>query len=55
MTQSLEELCASAFNAGLAPEPTLTVSAWADTFRFLSSIAASEPGMSRIFPREPQE
>ena len=38
------ELCAAAFGDGLAPEPALTVSAWADTFRFLSNTASAEPG-----------
>ena len=47
MTQSVAELCASAFAAGLAPEPRLEVSAWADTFRFLSSTASAEPSAWR--------
>ncbi len=47
MSASLPDLCTTAFNAGLAPEPLLTVSAWADSFRFLSSIASAEPGQWR--------
>lgn len=47
MTQSVTELCASAFAEGLAPEPSLSVSDWADAFRFLSSTASSEPGRWR--------
>ena len=42
MSQTLAELCAPAFAAGLAPEPSLEVSAWADTYRFLSGIASAE-------------
>ena len=44
MTLSIAELCAAAFGQGLAPDPDLTVSAWADEHRFLSSTASSEPG-----------
>src|SRR5438552_3652269 len=47
MPQSVAELCASAFGQGLAPEPLLTVSAWADQHRFLSSTASAEPGRWR--------
>ncbi|HMT45511.1 MAG TPA: phage terminase large subunit family protein [Novosphingobium sp.] len=32
---------------GLAPDPVLTVSEWSDRFRYLSSRAASEPGLYR--------
>jgi phage terminase large subunit GpA-like protein len=35
------------FFAGLMPDPILTVSAWADRHRVLSSSASSEPGMWR--------
>ncbi len=35
---------ALAFSQGLEPEPTTTVSAWADAHRFLSSTASAEPG-----------
>jgi phage terminase large subunit GpA-like protein len=41
------ELCASAFGQGLAPEPLLSLSDWADEFRFLSNTASSEPGRWR--------
>jgi phage terminase large subunit GpA-like protein len=44
MPPSLAELCATAFADGMAPEPTLSVSAWADSYRFLSSVASAEPG-----------
>jgi len=37
----------SAWLAGLAPDPTLTVSEWADRHRVLSSRAASEAGPYR--------
>src|SRR5512134_396995 len=47
MTQSVAELCAEAFGQGLAPEPLLTVSAWADAHRQLSSTASAEPGRWR--------
>jgi phage terminase large subunit GpA-like protein len=36
-----------AWSRGLSPEPTLTVSEWADKHRFLSSRASSEPGKYR--------
>lgn len=36
-----------AWKAGLAPDPALSVSEWADRHRFLSSRAASEPGPYR--------
>ncbi|GAB4227836.1 MAG: phage terminase large subunit family protein [Methyloligellaceae bacterium] len=38
---------ARAWRRGLAPDPALTVSEWADRFRFLSSRAASEAGRYR--------
>ena len=47
MTVAVAELCASAFGQSLAPEPLLTVSAWADAHRFLSSTASAEPGRWR--------
>ena len=37
----------SAFNEGLAPDPVLTVSEWADGNRMLSSKASAEPGRWR--------
>ena len=37
----------SAFNQGLAPDPVLTVSEWADGNRMLSSKASAEPGSWR--------
>lgn len=36
-----------AFNEGLKPDTVLTVSEWADAFRFLSQTASSEPGRFR--------
>ena len=36
-----------AWRSGLTPDPALTVSAWADTHRWLSSRAAAEPGRYR--------
>jgi phage terminase large subunit GpA-like protein len=47
VTRSVSELCAEAFGESLAPEPMLTVSAWADEHRQLSSTASSEPGRWR--------
>jgi phage terminase large subunit GpA-like protein len=47
VTRSVAELCAQAFGQSLAPEPSLTVSAWADEHRQLSSTASSEPGRWR--------
>src|SRR5205814_881172 len=44
---SIAELCATAFGRGLAPEPDLAVSEWADQYRFLSSTASAEPGQWR--------
>lgn len=38
---------AAAWRRGLAPDPALTVSAWADRYRFLSSRASSEAGRYR--------
>ena len=35
------------FLRGMAPEPTLSVSEWADTYRVLSSTASAEPGQWR--------
>ena len=35
------------FRAGLKPDPKLTVSEWADEYRFLSSRVAAEPGRYR--------
>lgn len=35
------------FIEGLKPEPRLTVSQWADTYRYLDSKAAAEPGLYR--------
>jgi phage terminase large subunit GpA-like protein len=37
----------TAWSRGLAPDPALTVSAWADRYRFLSSRASSEAGRYR--------
>jgi phage terminase large subunit GpA-like protein len=47
VTVTVAKLCAAAFGEGLAPEPLLTVSAWADAHRFLSSTASAEPGRWR--------
>jgi len=43
----MSEVYRSAFFAGLTPDPDLTVSAWADEFRFLSQKASAEPGRWR--------
>lgn len=43
----MELLPAKGLFDGLRPEPIITVSEWADEFRFLSEIAASEPGRWR--------
>jgi len=45
--QSVEQIYGDAFNAGLRPDPLLTVSEWADRYRRLSGKAASEPGPYR--------
>ena len=47
MSPSAAELCAKAFGDGLAPDLPLSVSAWADEFRVLSSTASAEPGRWR--------
>ena len=47
MSLDTDDLCARAFAAGLAPEQPLSVSAWADDHRFLSSTASAEPGRWR--------
>ena len=47
MSLDTDDLCARAFGAGLAPEQPLSVSAWADDHRFLSSTASAEPGRWR--------
>ncbi len=43
----------SAFLAGLAPDPLLTVSQWADTHRRLSQRASAEPGIWQSDARAP--
>lgn len=48
MTNSvLSEHYREGFVAGLTPDPDLTVSEWADQFRFLSQKASAEPGRWR--------
>jgi phage terminase large subunit GpA-like protein len=47
VTLSVSELCAAAFGQSLAPEPQLSVSDWADEYRFLSGTASAEPGRWR--------
>src|SRR2546422_7865475 len=42
-----ERVYLEGFLRGLAPEPTLSVSEWADTYRVLSSTASAEPGQWR--------
>src|SRR5579884_3595335 len=42
--QTATEIYNAAFNAGLKPDPLLTVSQWADRYRRLSGKAAAEPG-----------
>ena len=44
---TVADICAAAFADGITPEPTLTVSEWADQSRFLSNVASSEPGLWR--------
>jgi len=41
------EVVVKSFLAGLAPDPDLTVSEWADTYRMLSKKAAAEAGLWR--------
>lgn len=43
----MSEVYREAFFGGLTPDPDLTVSAWADEFRFLSQKASAEPGRWR--------
>jgi len=47
MSPTAADLCAQAFGEALAPEQPLSVSAWADAHRFLSSTASAEPGQWR--------
>jgi phage terminase large subunit GpA-like protein len=42
--QTATEIYNAAFNAGLRPDPVLTVSEWADRYRRLSGKSAAEPG-----------
>ena len=42
--QTATEIYNAAFNAGLRPDPVLTVSEWADRYRGLSGKSAAEPG-----------
>lgn len=42
-----EQVYLDGFLRGLAPEPVLTVSEWADTYRVLSTVASAEPGQWR--------
>ncbi len=53
------EVYLSSFSDGLRPDPTLTVSEWADAKRFLSQKAAAEPGPWRTsrtpYLREPMD
>ena len=42
-----DEVVAMMFSEGLKPIPRITVSEWADTYRMLSSVSASEPGKFR--------
>jgi phage terminase large subunit GpA-like protein len=54
-----ETLVEQAWAAGLAPEPSLTVSEWSDDHRILSARVASEPGRWRTdrtpYLREPMD
>lgn len=45
--QTADQVYFAAFKRGLAPEPALTVSEWADKHRVLSSVASGEPGQWR--------
>lgn len=47
MSSSVAELCAAAFGQGLTPEPSLSVSDWADEHRFLGTTSSAEPGRWR--------
>lgn len=47
MVNDAAEVYGQAFRDGLRPDPLLTVSEWADQFRFLSQRSASEPGRWR--------
>ncbi len=42
--QTVEEIYGAALAAGLRPDPLLTISEWADTYRTLSQRASAEPG-----------
>ncbi|MFN3595544.1 MAG: hypothetical protein ACK4TK_12835, partial [Thiobacillaceae bacterium] len=39
-----EALVGRSWRAALSPDPTLSVAAWADGHRILSSVASDEPG-----------
>lgn len=41
------DICLQGFLEGLRPDPILSVSDWADQFRFLSQRASAEPGRWR--------
>jgi len=42
-----EKICLEAFSRGLRPDPNLTVTEWADTYRVLPKKSSSEPGKYR--------
>ncbi len=44
MLQTAEEIYTAAAAAGARPDPLLTISAWADQYRILSTRASAEPG-----------
>ena len=44
MVQSASEIYSTAFMQGLRPDPLLTVSEWANTYRMLSTVDSGEPG-----------
>ena len=44
MWEATEYVVESVWRRGLAPDPILTVDAWADRYRMLSSVTSSEPG-----------
>lgn len=46
-TVSAEEVYLPAFAAGIRPDPDLTVSEWADTYRMLDQRSSAEPGQWR--------
>jgi len=44
VSETVESHLAASWKRGLAPDPILTVDAWANQHRVLSSVASAEPG-----------